>query len=78
MARSAIPQEVYDWKPIDDLPDNWPSISVPELSSLASVWAEQREQLKESQALREFNDRLIRQWSIETGIIERIFSINRG
>lgn len=66
------------WKPIADLPDNWRSLGIPELSSLASVWAEQHNRLKESRAVKAFNERLAREWSIETGILERLYTIDRG
>lgn len=78
MAEDETSQTDYKWQPITDLSDNWQSLGVPELASLATVWAEQREQLEESQALKQFNDRLMRQWSIETGIIERIYTLDRG
>ena len=68
----------YKWTPITDLPENWQSLCNPELSSLASVWTEQHEQLKQSKAVQEFNERLLREWSIETGILERLYTIDRG
>jgi len=68
----------FKWQPIADLPENWQDLSVPELSSLALVWVEQRDRLKESQAVKEFNERLLREWSIETGVIERLYTIDRG
>jgi Fic family protein len=68
----------YKWSPVTDLPENWESMCNPELYSLASVWAEQHNQLKESRAVKEFNERLLREWSIETGILERLYTIDRG
>lgn len=66
------------WQPITDLPENWQNLRLPELASLAQVWAEQHDRLKESQAVREFNERLRREWSIETGILERLYTIDSG
>ncbi len=68
----------YKWSPITDLPQDWESMCNPELYSLASVWLEQHSQLKESRAVKEFNERLLREWSIETGILERLYTIDRG
>jgi len=34
--------------------------------------------LRNSQALKQFNERLRREWAIETGIIENLYSIDRG
>jgi Fic family protein len=42
------------------------------------VWEEQRVRLYDANALRVFNERLRREWAIETGIIERLYSLDRG
>jgi prophage maintenance system killer protein len=68
----------YEWKSISDLPENWVDLQDPELYSLASIWKEQHIQLTESRAVKEFNERLLREWSIETGILERLYTIDRG
>ncbi|MBI1292835.1 Fic family protein [bacterium] len=68
----------HKWQPIEDLPSDWQSMAAADLAALGSVWVEQSDRLKGSNGLREFNDRIRRQWSIETGIIERIYSIDRG
>ncbi len=68
----------YKWTPITDLPEEWQSLCNTELSSLALVWAEQQVQLKQSKSVQEFNERLLREWSIETGILERLYTIDRG
>jgi len=68
----------YKWKPIKDLPDNCHEIASKDLQSLAIIWIEQAEKLKESESLKRFNDNLRRQWAIETGIIENLYSIDRG
>lgn len=68
----------YEWEPIIDLPENWEELQNPELYSLASVWKEQHAQLTESRSVKEFNERLLREWSIETGILERLYTIDRG
>ncbi len=66
------------WKPIEDLPDNYGTLASPELPTLANVWQEQHELLSHGNALREFNEKLQREWAIETGIIERVYSLDRG
>lgn len=73
-----LPKNALEWRPITDLPDNWQELAIPELASLTRVWAEQHGRLKESQAVKEFNERLRREWSIETGILERLYTIDRG
>jgi len=66
------------WEPIKDLPDNWQELASPELASLAAVWRERYEVLKDTPGLKEFNDRLAREWAIETGIIENLYTLDRG
>lgn len=68
----------FKWRPIDNLPEDWQSIASPELRSLATVWEEQKLELEQNESLQEFNEQLIREWSIETGIIERVYTLSRG
>jgi hypothetical protein len=67
-----------EWKSITDLPENWDELQNEELYSLASIWKEQHAQLAESRSVKAFNERLLREWSIETGILERLYTIDRG
>ncbi len=66
------------WKPIEDLPCNWQTLGLSEIRSLAEIWAEQRDRLSESKELKEFNQRLQREWAIETGILEHLYTLDRG
>src|SRR5262245_38287478 len=50
----------------------------PDVEALASVWQEQGAHFANSEALQEFNRRLSREWAIETGIIENLYTIDRG
>ncbi len=68
----------YTWHPIGDLPDDWTDLASTELPALADVWAEQKQELASSEALQRFNERLRREWAIETGVIERLYDIDRG
>ena len=68
----------HKWEPIGDLPADWPRLGSSQLRALDEVWREQREQLEASGALARFNDRLRREWAIETGVIERVYSLDRG
>jgi prophage maintenance system killer protein len=69
---------VHKWHPIEDLPADYEALASTELRSLSEVWLEQRESLQDSAAMRRFNEHLQRQWAIETGILERIYSLDRG
>lgn len=66
------------WEPITGLGEHRTSLAVQELLPLAKVWAEQRESLSDSQSLRKFNEHLTREWAIETGILERLYTLDRG
>ena len=66
------------WEPITGLGDDWPELASPELPPLVSVWSEQRESLQDTESLREFNERLAREWAIETGILEGLYTLDRG
>ncbi len=68
----------YTWKPIEDLPESWPELASSELAGLAQVWSEQQARLEKLEGVQQFNERLRREWSIETGIIENLYSIDRG
>jgi Fic family protein len=52
--------------------------SFPELRALTSVWKEKRAALENNGAHREFIKKLEREWAIETGIIERLYTWDRG
>ena len=67
-----------EWKPIEDLPEDWTKLASSELGGLASVWREHYETVKDGKALKQFNERLRREWAIETGIIENLYYIDRG
>ncbi len=71
-------QASYVWKRISALPEDVSAVAHSELRSLASVWLEQKDGLTSSGALDNFNEQLKRQWSIETGIIERVYTLDRG
>ncbi|MGO4881530.1 MAG: Fic family protein [Bryobacteraceae bacterium] len=46
--------------------------------ALKRVWADQKAELIEFGTLEEFEKRLRREWSIETGIIENVYTLDRG
>ncbi len=68
----------FKWKPLEDLPPDYHTLASSELAVLATVWKEQEQALSAGEALREFNERLQREWAIEAGIIERVYTLDRG
>ncbi|MCL1467954.1 Fic family protein [Argonema galeatum] len=67
-----------EWQPIDDLPQNWQAMASSELPPLVTVWNEQADRLRESGAFKAFMAKMRREIAIETGIIERLYTIDRG
>jgi Fic family protein len=69
----------YKWRPIEDLTAEERTVLVrADLHELATVWAQQRNRMQDSDSVTDFVERLQRRWAIETGIIERIYSLDRG
>lgn len=68
----------HKWHPVTDLPDDPSDLTDGELDSLQRVWRNQKSQLIERASLDEFDKRLRREWSIETGIIEDVYTLDRG
>ncbi|MEA5524825.1 Fic family protein [Nodularia spumigena] len=66
------------WQPIENLPSNWENLASAELPPLVTVWNEQAERLRSSGEFQTFMDRLRREIAIETGIIERLYTLDRG
>ena len=70
----------YHWQPITPLSERDQRIELTDVDSLKSAWLEAKGKLAESSALNlhNFEERLARQWSIETGILERLYELDRG
>ncbi|MDE0171696.1 MAG: Fic family protein [bacterium] len=65
------------WDRITGLDDNWEELASQELRPLIAVWSDQRESLLDTESLKEFNERLAREWAIETGILEGLYTLDR-
>lgn len=59
-------------------PANHLELSSQELSALIQVWRERKGQLENDGAYHDFLRKLQREWAIETGIIERLYTWDRG
>ncbi|MGM3309561.1 Fic family protein [Anabaena sp. WFMT] len=66
------------WQPIEDILSSWQNLASSELRPLVTVWNEQAERLRASGEFKVFMERLRREIAIETGIIERLYNIDRG
>ena len=63
---------------IEPLPHEFTDTEASSVDALAATWVDQREGLAEGGALAAFNERLVRRWAIETGIVEKLYTIDRG
>jgi len=66
------------YRKIAPLPDQPAALAVAELRGLETVWQERKASLEGSGSLQEFLVRLKRDWAIETGVIERLYTWERG
>jgi len=74
----AVPSVGYRWRPVDDLPEGWQELVDADLAHLVEYWNEHREELASHGGVQDFNRRLQREWVIETGLIEGIYTLDRG
>ena len=70
----------FTWKPIDPLSDKDRAIDLAAMRPLYETWQTSKARLNVSSegSLKEFNQRLVRRLSIETGILERLYDLDRG
>lgn len=68
----------YKWRRIEDLGGDPQMLTDGELKSLWRVWQTQKKELEASREYEEFDKRLRREWAIETGIIEDVYTLDRG
>jgi len=70
----------YKWKPIEPLSDRDRQIDLAAMRPLYETWRASKERLRQSSpaSLKEFSRRLVRRLSIETGILERLYDLDRG
>ncbi len=64
------------WEPITELGEDRERLADRELPALAAAWKERRESLSETEGLAEYNQQLAREWAIETGILEGLYTLD--
>ncbi len=68
----------YEWQRIENYEKYPEELQRNRLRALSSIWEEQRSYLENLEAVNRFNEKLKREWAIETGLIENIYTIARG
>ncbi len=69
------------WNPstgITDLEGDTERLAATEIPGIRAVWRDQCALLQGTKLLRDFNERLGREWAIETGVIENLYEVERG
>ncbi len=66
------------YKYIQNLDDDTNKLASKELATLAKLWNNQKKQLENSHEYKQFVKKMQREWAIETGIIERLYTWDRG
>ena len=70
-------QTGYKWESIKNLSSNWKEMESETLKNLSSLWEEQKIKL-DPVAISLFNTKLQRQWAIETGLLEKLYELDKG
>src|SRR5215467_11809975 len=68
----------YKWRQIADIPEGLIRHRDRELEALFEVWEEQRQMSGDGGSIRRFQQEFAREWAIETGIIEGVYTLDRG
>lgn len=68
----------HTWEPIADLPSDWQRWQDQHVYGLVSLWHEQSAAFAGQAAHKQFLEKLRRQWAIETGVLERLYTLNVG
>ncbi len=68
----------HKWQPIQNLPDNWADLCRPDLHAVHRQWIADRKLIKDEAKLNKFQEELELLWAIETGVIERLYTVDRG
>ena len=70
----------HKWRPIKGIGSTEASCDFQEIDSLQRQWLQVKSSVERAapDAYKEFTDRLTRRWSIETGIIEGVYDLDKG
>lgn len=63
---------------VEPLPQGFSDANSSAVEALSEVWKDRLNELGSSSSLKIFNEQLYRRWAIETGILEKLYSLDRG
>ncbi|MDR1312853.1 MAG: Fic family protein [Deltaproteobacteria bacterium] len=70
-----MPGYAYRWEPIKDLPENYLDFSDPDFNDIKLEWGLVRNRIKH-ELFESFREKIIREWAIETGQVEKLYSLD--
>ena len=73
-----MPSTAHEWQPLTDLPTDWRDFCREDLRAVHRQWVEDRLLIKDNTKVRKFQEEIALRWAIETGIIERLYTVDRG
>lgn len=68
----------HQWAPITDYEEPPEQLAASGLKSLFDVWQDRRVELENLNSFALFMEKLNREWAVETGLIERLYTLDRG
>lgn len=68
----------YTWQSIGDLPRASDTPADQQTAGVVELWRSKADALRQTTAYREFLVKLRREWAIETGVLERLYSLSEG
>ena len=75
---ASTPNVSYEWRRIENLPQDWPALCREDLHAVHQQWLRDQALIKDQYKIRRLQERLATLWAIETGIIERLYHVDRG
>ena len=68
----------HRWTPIEDLSEGWEELRREDLHAVHKRWVSDRGLIHDKQKIQKFQEELALHWAIETGLIERLYTADRG
>ncbi len=68
----------HRWTSIENLPDDWEELCREDLHAVHRQWISDRRLIRDEEKIRSFQEELALHWAIETGLIERLYTADRG
>lgn len=68
----------HEWQRLEDLPANWKSLCREDLRAIRRQWKDDRDLIRDDTKIQKFREEIALRWAIETGIIERLYTVDRG